>query len=224
MARTSLAGGKHKTRILIADDHGLVRAGLRSLLEKIPSVEVVAEASDGRETLDLIKTIDPDIVLMDIVMPRLSGVEAVGRISKEFPRTKAIVVSMHAGEEYVRPALRAGASGYLMKDAAAAELALAIQTVMHGKTYLSPPISELVIRNFFERPENSPRSPEQLTSRQREVLQMIAEGKNTKQIAATLEISAKTVEAHRLQMMARLGIHDVPGLVRYAIRNGIVAA
>lgn len=224
MARTSVGGGKQKTRILIADDHGLVRAGLRSLLEKIPSVEVVAEASDGRETLDLIKTIDPDIVLMDIVMPRLSGVEAVGRISKEFPRTKAIVVSMHASEEYVRPALRAGASGYLMKDAAAAELALAIQTVMQGKTYLSPPISELVIRNYFDRTENSPRSPEELTSRQREILQMIAEGKNTKGIAATLEISAKTVEAHRLQMMARLGIHDVPGLVRYAIRNGIVAA
>ena len=224
MARTSLDGGKQKTRILIADDHGLVRAGLRSLLEKIPSVEVVAEASDGRETLDLIKKIDPDIVLMDIVMPRLSGVEAVGRISKEFPRTKAIVVSMHAGEEYVRPALRAGASGYLLKDAAAGELALAIQTVMQGKTYLSPPISELVIRNYFERTENSPRSLEQLTSRQREILQMIAEGKNTKEIAATLEISAKTVEAHRLQIMARLGIHDVPGLVRYAIRNGIVAA
>jgi DNA-binding NarL/FixJ family response regulator len=224
MARTSLDGGKQKTRILIADDHGLVRAGLRSLLEQIPSVEVVAEASDGRETLDLIKTIDPDIVLMDIVMPRLSGVEAVGRISKEFPRTKAIVVSMHASEEYVRPALRAGASGYLIKDTAAAELALAIQTVMQGETYLSPPISKLVIRNYFERTETSPRSPEQLTSRQREVLQMIGEGKNTKEIAATLEISAKTVEAHRLQMMARLGIHDVPGLVRYAIRNGIVVA
>jgi DNA-binding NarL/FixJ family response regulator len=223
MARTSL-DGKPKTRILIADDHRLERAGLRSLLEKIPSVEVVAEASDGRETLDLVKTTDPDIVLMDIVMPRLNGAEAVGRIRKEFPRTKAIVVSMHASEEYVRPALRAGASGYLIKDAAAAELSLAIQTVMHGETYLSPPISQLVIRDYFERTENSPRSLEQITSRQREVLKMIAEGKNSREIAATLEISAKTVEAHRLQMMARLGIHDVPGLVRYAIRTGIVAA
>jgi DNA-binding NarL/FixJ family response regulator len=223
MARSSL-GGKHKTRILIADDHRLVRAGLRLLLEKIPSIEVVAEASDGREALELIKTIRPDIVLMDIVMPRLNGVEAVGRIRKEFPRTKAIVVSMHAGEEYVRPALRAGASGYLIKDAAADELALAIQAVMHGETYLSPPISKLLITNYFERTGNTPRSPEQLTSRQREILQMIAEGQNTRKIASSLNISVKTVETHRLQLMARLNIHDVPGLVRYAVRNGIVDA
>ena len=223
MARSSL-GGKLKTRILIADDHRLVRAGLRSLLEKIPSVEVVAEASDGREALNLVKTIHPDIVLMDLAMPRLNGVEAVRRLSKEFPRTKAIVVSMHGSEEYIRPALRAGASGYLIKDAAAAELALAIQTVMHGETYLSPQISKLVIKNYFEPTDHRPRSLEQLTSRQREILQMIAEGKSTREIAATLQISVKTVEAHRLQLMARLGIHDVPGLVRYAIRNGIVDA
>jgi DNA-binding NarL/FixJ family response regulator len=214
----------NKTRILLADDHCLVRAGFRSLLEKIPTVEVVAEANDGREALELLKATRPDIVLMDIAMPRLNGVEAVGRISKEFPRTKAIVVSMHASEEYVWRALRAGASGYLIKDAAADELALAIQAVMNGETYLSPRVSRVVIRNYFERTNNSQSPLERLTSRQREILQLIAEGKNTKEIASTLEISVKTVEAHRLQLMARLDIHDVAGLVRYAIRSGLVSS
>jgi DNA-binding NarL/FixJ family response regulator len=214
----------NKTRILLADDHCLVRAGFRSLLEKIPTVEVVAEANDGREALELLKATRPDIVLMDIAMPRLNGVEAVGRISKEFPRTKAIVVSMHASEEYVWRALRAGASGYLIKDAAADELALAIQAVMNGETYLSPRVSRVVIRNYFERTNNSQGPLERLTSRQREILQLIAEGKNTKEIASTLEISVKTVEAHRLQLMARLDIHDVASLVRYAIRSGLVSS
>ena len=213
-----------KTRILLADDHRLVREGLRSLLEKLPSIEVVAEASDGLEALELLKATRPDIVLMDITMPRLSGVEAVRRISKEYPRTKAIVVSIHAAEEYVWQALRAGASGYLIKDADASELATAIQAVMNGETYLSPRVSRTVISNYFERTGNSQGPLERLTPRQREVLQLIAEGQNTKAIAPTLKISVKTVEAHRLQMMKRLDIHDVPGLVRYAVRSGLVSS
>lgn len=213
-----------KTRILLADDHRLVREGLRSLLEKIPSIEVVAEASDGLEALELLKATRPDIVLMDITMPRLNGVVAVGRISKEYPRTKAIVVSIHAAEEYVWQALRAGACGYLIKDAEASELATAIQAVMNGETYLSPRVSRAAIRNYFERTGNSQGPLERLTPRQREVLQLIAEGQNTKAIASTLKISVKTVEAHRQQMMKRLDVHDVPGLVRYAIRSGLVSS
>lgn len=213
-----------KTRILLADDHSLVRAGFRSLLETMPTVEVVAEANDGHEALELLKATSPDLVLIDIAMPRLNGVEAVGRISKEFPKTKAIVVSMHASEEHVWRALRAGASGYIVKDADAAELETAIQAVMHGETYLSQRISRLVISNYFEGTGSSQSSLKRLTSRQREVLQMIAEGQNTKKIASALEISVKTVEAHRLQLMKRLDIHDVAGLVRYAIRSGLVSS
>jgi DNA-binding NarL/FixJ family response regulator len=214
----------NKTRVLLADDHVLVRAGIRTLLEKIPNVEVVAEASNGREALELVKSKLPNLVLMDVAMAELGGLEALLRITKSFPGVKVIILSAHASEEYVIRALRNGAAGYMLKDAATVELELAITSVGADKTYLSPSISRTVINSYLERVGEILSPLEELTSRQREILQAIAEGKNTKEIAAELEISVKTVESHRLQLMERLSIHDVAGLVRYAVRSGLVSA
>ena len=211
------------TRVLLADDHVLVRAGIRTLLEKIPNVKVVAEAASGREALEMVKTKLPDLVLMDIAMADLNGLDALSRIAKDFPDVSVMILSAHANEEYVIRALRSGAAGYLLKDAATAELELAISSVREGKTYLSPSISRTAIDSYLERMGDVVSPLEQLTSRQREILQLIGEGKNTKQIAFNLEISIKTVESHRLQLMERLRIHDVPGLVRFAIRTGLVS-
>jgi DNA-binding NarL/FixJ family response regulator len=211
-------------RILLADDHALVRAGIRTLLEKIPSVEVVGEASTGRQALEMVKTKLPNLVLMDIAMAELGGLEALPRITKDFPGVKVIILSAHANEEYVIRALRGGAAGYMLKDAATAELQLAIDSVAQDKTYLSPSISRTVIDSYLERVGGQLSPLEQLTPRQREILQLIAEGKNTKEIASDLDISFKTVESHRLQLMERLNIHDIAGLVRYAIRSGLVSA
>jgi DNA-binding NarL/FixJ family response regulator len=211
-------------RVVLADDHALVRAGIRALLEKLPGIEVVGEAANGREALELIKKSAPNLILLDISMAELGGLEALPRIVKDFPTVKVLILSAHANEEYVIRALRSGAAGYMLKDAASAELQLAIDSVTQDKTYLSPSISRTVIDSYLER-VGGPFSPlEQLTPRQREILQLIAEGKNTKEIAHTLGISVKTVEAHRLQLMARLSIHDLPGLVRYAVRSGLVSA
>lgn len=211
-------------RVVLADDHALVRAGIRALLEKLPGIEVVGEAANGREALELIRKSAPNLVLLDISMTELGGLEALPRIAKDFPAVKVLILSGHANEEYVLRALRSGAAGYMLKDAATAELQLAMDCVMQGKTYLGPSISRTVIDSYVER-VGAPFSPlEQLTPRQREILQLVAEGKNTKEIAHLLGISVKTVEAHRLQLMARLSIHDLPGLVRYAVRSGLVSA
>ena len=212
------------TRVLLADDHALVRAGIRALMEKIPNVEVVGEAGTGRKALELVRSTSPNIVLMDIAMTELGGLEALPRITKDFPSVNVIILSAHANEEYVIRALREGASGYMLKDSATTELELAINSVIQGKVYLSPSISRTVIDDYLQRVSGAVSPLEQLTSRQREILQLIAEGKNTKEIAGDLEISIKTVESHRLQLMDRLNIHDVPGLVRYAIRSGLVSA
>lgn len=194
------------------------------MLEKMPAgIEIVGEAANGREALELIRTTMPDIVLIDVAMKELGGLEALPRITKNFPSVKVIILSAHANEEYVIRALRNGAAGYMLKDAATAELELAIKSVAEAKTYLSPSISRTVIDSYLERVGNVSSPLEHLTGRQREILQLIAEGKNTKEIAGLLGISIKTVEAHRLQLMARLDIHDVPGLVRYAIRSGLVS-
>ncbi|MDB6023727.1 MAG: Two component transcriptional regulator, LuxR family [Pedosphaera sp.] len=209
-------------RILLADDHTLLRAGIRSLLEKMPGVEVIGEAADGREALNLVKAHLPNIVLMDIAMAGLNGLEATARIVRDFSAVRVIILSMHANEEYVLQTLRAGASGYLLKDAATAELELAIQAVARGDTYLSPAISRRVIEDYLGRTSGEKGPMEQLTPRQREILQLIAEGKSTKEIAFILNVSVKTVETHRSQLMERLGIHDVPGLVRHAMRMGLV--
>jgi len=208
--------------VLLADDHSLVRAGIRALLDNIGNIEVVAETGDGRQVLRLVKEHEPRLVLLDIAMPSLNGLEAAARIHRDFPDTAVVMLSMHANEEYVLQALRAGASGYLVKDAATAELEIAIRSVINGKTYLSPSISKTLIDEYLGNSAKA-RSPlERLTARQREILQLVAEGLTTRKIAELLSVSVKTVETHRAQLMDRLEIRDIPGLVRYAIRTGLI--
>jgi DNA-binding NarL/FixJ family response regulator len=192
-----------------------VRAGIRALLERIRDVEVIAEAGDGPEALSLIRTLRPDVVLLDIAMPGLSGLDVLRQVASQYPEIRVIVLTVHENEEYAEHAIRAGALGFLPKSAASAELELAIRTVADGGQYLSPEISR---RSFQEHAK----SDVKLTPRQREVLALIADGKSTKGIARALSISAKTVETHRAQLMDRLQIYDVAGLVRYAIRTGLV--
>lgn len=209
-------------RILIADDHTLVRAGFRSLLEKLPDCAVVAEVGDGREALRLVAQMQPDVVLMDVKMPSLNGLEATARISRDYPGVRVVILSMYTNEEYVLQALRAGAAGYLLKDAATAELQLAIQAAVRGEMYLSPSISKRVLQDYIQLVGSGGGMLDALTLRQREVLQLIAEGRTMKEIAQSLQISVKTAESHRTQLMERLDIHDVTGLVRFAIRVGLV--
>jgi DNA-binding NarL/FixJ family response regulator len=215
-------------RILLADDHTLVRAGLRALLESTPEVVSIVEAGDGRRALELIASESPDVALLDIAMPGLNGLEVAERSARESPRTRVVILSMHSGPSHVAHALRAGAVGYLLKDAAAEELGLALRAVMGGETYLSPAISRHVVEGFLGRaarpPGAAPPADDRLTPRQREILQLVAESRSTKEVAAILQLSVKTVEAHRSQIMDRLGIHDLAGLVRYAIRIGLVSA
>jgi DNA-binding NarL/FixJ family response regulator len=211
-------------RVILADDHALVRGGIRTMLENLPqSVEVVGEASDGREVLELVKSLHPDLVVMDIGMPGLNGLEATERLLKEFPDLRIIILSMHQNEEYVWRALRAGACGYLLKKAAIAELETAMQRLLEGEVYVSREISNRLLKKFPKHGINEMKSPvEQLTERQREILQLIAEGRNTKEIADILKLSAKTVEYHRMKLMDRVNIHDIPGLVRYALQVGLI--
>jgi DNA-binding NarL/FixJ family response regulator len=217
------APAKH-SRVLLADDHTLVRSGIRALLERLPGVDVIGEASDGREVLDLVKAQRPDLVLMDISMPGLNGLQALARITRDMPEARVIILSMHPNDEYVLQALKSGAAGYLLKRAATAELAAALQAVLGGGIYLSREIASQFLRKFPLRHIGRSTSPlEQLTSRQREVLQLLAEGQTAKGAALVLKVSDKTVEYHRAQLMARLNIFDVPGLVRFALRNGLVS-
>jgi DNA-binding NarL/FixJ family response regulator len=211
-------------RVLLADDHQLVRAGIRALLQTISGVEVIGEASDGREAIGLLEECRPDVVLMDVMMPGLNGLEATERIVKEHPDVRVIILSMNAAEEFVLQAIRAGASGYLLKNARTAELEQALRSVAAGHTYLSPAVSGHVIADSRRRMEEDSISKNPLTPRQREVLQLVAEGSSTKQIAKQLGVSVKTVEMHRSQIMKTLDIHDIAGLTRYAIRMGIVSS
>ncbi|OFW31957.1 MAG: DNA-binding response regulator [Acidobacteria bacterium RIFCSPLOWO2_12_FULL_65_11] len=208
-------------RILLADDHALVRAGIRALLAQMPDVEVVGEAGDGPEALALVKAHRPDVLLMDIAMAGMSGLEAAAQAKKDCPGVKVIILSMHANEEYVVKALLVGAVGYLLKDAASVELELALKAAVAGQTYLSSAISRQVVVNYVTRAGGIV-PPDPLTARQREILLLVAEGKSTKAIAFALGISVKTVETHRAQIMERLDIHDVPGLVKYAMRTGLI--
>jgi DNA-binding NarL/FixJ family response regulator len=210
-------------RVLLAEDHTLVRAGFQALLRDLPGIQVIAEAGDGREALRLVETQRPDVVLMDITMPGLNGIEATARMVSDFPEVGVIILSMHADEEYVLRALHVGAAGYLLKDADIAEFQSAITSVAKGETYLSPRISG-VVADYVRRAGQEPTSLEMLTPRQREVLQLIAEGHTMAGIGQVLGISQKTVETHRMALMKRLDIQDVAGLVRYAIRVGLVAA
>ena len=210
--------------VLLADDHTLVRAGIRVLLEKLPGVEVAGEASDGREVLDLIKAHQPDVVLMDISMPGLTGLQALARITRDFPPVRVIILSMHHSDEYVLQALKSGAAGYLLKRAATAELAAALKCVVGGEIYISREISSRFLKQFPLHQIARSNSPlDQLTSRQREILQLLAEGQTTKAIASILKVSDKTVEYHRAKLMTRLRIFDIPGLVRFAVRTGLVS-
>ena len=208
-------------RVLLADDHSLVRAGIRSLLGAMADVQVVAEASSGEEALELAARHQPDIVLMDIAMKGITGLDAAARMREALPGVRVLILSMHSGEEYVLQALRAGAAGYLLKDAATGELELALRSVMRGESWLSPAVSRQVVEGYVQR-ANADATPDVLTARQREVLRLVAGGKSTKEIAFFLNLSVKTVETHRAQIMERLGIRDVPGLVRYALRTGLV--
>ena len=211
-------------RVVLADDHALVRAGIRALLERLPGIEVVGEVGNGREALEVINTRAPNVILLDISMTELGGLEALPRIVKEFPAVKVLILSGHANEEYVLRALRCGAAGYMLKDAAAEELGLAIKAIAQGQTYLSPSVSRTVVESYLLRAAGEEGPIEPLTIRQREVLQLIGEGRNMKEVAHSLGISVKTAEAHRSQLMDRLGIHEVAGLVRYAIRTGLISA
>ena len=209
-----------KLRIVIADDHTLVRAGLVTLMARMPDVEVAGEAADGRAALKLVKDLQPDIAILDISMPQLNGLGAAEKIKEGSPKTKVIILSMHANEEYVAQALKAGAAGYLLKDAATTELDLAIKVVAQGQFYLSPAISRQVVDNLLH---GGPVGLDLLSPRQREILQLIAEGKSTREIAETLHLSVKTIETHRAQLMERLDIHDVAGLIKYALRKGLIS-
>ena len=211
-------------RVILADDHTLVRAGIRTLLEKLPGVVVVGEAADGREALSLVKQHLPDVVLMDISMAGLNGLEAAARMTKEFPDVRVIILSMHNNEEYYLRALKAGATGYILKKAATAELSNALQRVARGEIYLSQEISKRLVKKFLLKGIAERKSPlEQLTGRQREILQLIAEGQHTKGIADILNVSPKTVEYHRMNLMNDLNVHDIPGLVRFAMRVGLIS-
>ena len=218
-----MSAANQRIRIVLADDHPVVRAGIRAELERMPDVEVLGEAGDGRAALEMVKAKQPDIVFMDISMPGLNGLETTARIHKDFPEVRVIIISRHENEEYYWQALRAGACGYLLKKAAIAELGTALQRVAGGEIYLSRDISARLLKKFPLHQIAHSKSPlEQLTARQREILQLIAEGQTTKAIALTLHVSPKTVEYHRAKLMERLNLRDIPGLVRFALRSGLI--
>jgi DNA-binding NarL/FixJ family response regulator len=208
--------------VLMADDHALVRAGIRSLLESLPGVRVVAETGDGLEAIELVRRNPPDVILLDVTMPGLNGLEAAARIVELGVPTRVLMISMHASPDYAARAFAAGALGYLNKDAAFDELSEAIDEVCAGRRYLCRAIDDGVVRGLERRAGGSATGIDVLTPRQRQILQMIAEGQGTRQIAERLFLSVKTVETHRAQLMQRLDIHDVPGLVRFAMRNGLL--
>jgi DNA-binding NarL/FixJ family response regulator len=208
-------------KILIADDHALFRAGLRALLCDIAGVQIVAEASNGEEAVQLAASTQPDLAFLDVAMPLLGGMIATEQIKTARPQTRVIVLSMHLNEDYIRRALSAGADGYMVKDSAPSELKVAVQAVMAGRNYLSPAAASLLIQQAL--PGMREADPMQaLSPRQREVLRMVAEGRSTKEIARLLDLSPKTVDIHRAQIMQRLDIHDVAGLTRFAVRVGLV--
>ena len=211
-------------RVLLAEDHTLVRAGIRALLESLDGVEVVGEAADGREALRLTQAQAPDILLMDITMKGMNGLEAAARLAKERSATRVIILSMHSDQAYVHQALQAGAKGYLLKGSDLAELELALKAVARGDTYLSPSVSGHLVGDLLSGKKPAANPLEELTPRQREILQLIAEGRTTKEIAGRLDLSVKTIETHRGQLMERLDIYDVPGLVKFAIRVGLTHA
>lgn len=210
-------------KVILADDHAVVRDGLRMLLEAQGDIEVVGEASDGRQTIQQVKTLCPDIVIIDIAMPGMNGIEATPHILKNCPATKVIILSMHATNEHIFRAIKAGATGYLLKESAGREVIDAVRTVHHGRRYLSEQISDIMVDDYFHKGKSSsPRSPlDLLSSREREVLQLVVEGKSSVEIATILTLSSKTIETYRSRLMAKLGIEDIPALVKFAVQHGI---
>ncbi|MGD0659158.1 MAG: response regulator transcription factor [Syntrophorhabdales bacterium] len=215
-------------RVLLIDDHELVRSGIKALLEKSEDIRVVGEAGEGHEALECIKETNPDVVLLDISLPGLNGLEVAAKARKDSPRLRIVFLSMHSNEEYVLQALKIGASGYVLKQSSTRELELAVRSAKKGETFLSPAISNTVVSDYMARLRGgNVRKPgvnpyEVLTSRQREILQLIAEGFSSKEIAQKLGLSINTIEVHRANLMDRLNIHDIAGLVRYAIQTGII--
>ena len=212
-----------KIKVLVADDHTILRQGIKSLLANEEEIEVIGEAKNGREALAIIEETLPDVILMDIAMPGLNGLEATRRIKKKFPRMKVLVLTMYTNEEYIFQILNAGANGYLVKETAFQDLISAIKAVYKNEAFMSPSISKKVINSYIKRAQNDEKQTcEILTTREREILQLIVEGNSSKKIAEILFISPKTVETHRTHIMDKLNIHNRTGLVKYAIRKGIV--
>lgn len=208
-----------KTRILLADDHSVVRRGFRLILSSQPDMEVAGEATNGREAVDAAETLQPDVVVMDVSMPELNGIEATRRIADVSPRTRVLALSMHKDSVYVREILRAGARGYLLKDGSDADLVNAVRAIARGEGYLSPAVSDAVLSDYRKHVTNP---VDLLTTREREVLQLIAEGRTNKEIANSLQLSVYTVEAHRGHIMEKLNLHSGGELVRFALRNGLI--
>jgi len=213
-----------KMRILLADDHAVLRAGLRMLLNAQPDMEVVGEAEDGREAVEKVATLQPDLVLMDIGMPKMNGLEASRQIKKRYPAVQILILTMHANEEYLFQVLQAGGSGYVLKKAADYELIGAIRTVRRGEVFLYPEVTKLLIQDYLQRVREGAESDrfEVLTEREREVLKLIAEGHTAQEIADILVVSPKTVQTHRTNIMDKLGLHSRAELVQYALRKGIL--
>lgn len=214
-----------KLRLVLADDHTMMRSGLRLLLEREPGFMVVGEASDGREAIEVTDAQTPDVVVMDVAMPNLNGIEAARRITNSHPNTAVIILSMHSDESYVLRALNAGARGYLLKDSAESDLISAVRAVSEGKAFFSPAISKLLVEDYVRqlRQRGVEDSYELLTPRERELVQLLAEGKTTKEIAANLNLSPHTVETHRSNVMRKLNLNSLPELILYAVRKGVIA-
>lgn len=213
---------KQPLRVLIVDDQLLVRAGICELVKALPEVAIVGEASEGNEALRLIEKLKPDLVLMDIAMPGMNGLEALVLAKKQFPRVKIIILSEHSNEEFVFRALRSGAEGFVLKDDSVGELFIAIASVARGGEHLSPQVTGKVVSGYLESQVGHEVPLKSLTRRQREILQHIAEGKSTKEIASRLDVSVNTVKTHRLKLMEKLGVHEISGVVRYAARSGLI--
>jgi len=214
-----------KIRVLVVDDHTIVRDGISALLALAGDIEVVGEATNGNEALKMVSELHPDVVLMDIAMPIMGGLEATRRISKEYPKTKVLVITQHDDKEYVFPVLESGASGFISKAGASSELASGIRSVHKGDSFLSPSVARLLVENFQntagERTKQDPYNT--LTGREREILKLLAEGYSTQEIAEMLVITPKTVEGHKTNLMSKLGIHNRIDLVKYALRKGIIS-